>query len=184
MAGTNGTCKDYQPQAPAGSAVLPSRFCAALGVSCRYVLAAIFLMAAVTKITDLHRFEDQVLLHTSLPSWLGTGVVILLPWVELTCGLCLALGYAVREAALLLSLVLLPLFCYSLVHIDEGDCRCYIFPDLLPAPGWWPPIRDLFLLLCSLCLAFPFAGVFVLLRPVRRFGNAAAPSAPPERLAR
>ena len=33
---------------------------------CRYLLAAVFLMAGVTKVTDLRRFEDQVVLQASL----------------------------------------------------------------------------------------------------------------------
>jgi len=136
---------------------------AALHIGSRYLLAAIFLMAAITKITDLQRFEDQVLLHAGVPYWLGLGIVILVPWFEFTCGLCLALGYAVREAALLLSVLLFALSCYSFAHLGEPDCRCYFFPAVLPTSPWWPPIRNGLLLCCAVALT--------LSRPFGRMGS-------------
>src|SRR5438105_3986672 len=70
-----------------------------LPVLCRFVLAAVFLLAGAAKVMDQQAFADQLLLHSSLPSWVGWLTAAWLPWLELTCGLCLALGYAVRESA-------------------------------------------------------------------------------------
>src|SRR5438270_1320942 len=70
-----------------------------LSLVCRYILAAVFLMAAVTKIANLRGFAYQLDLHSGLPEDLSVVIAAVLPWLELTCGLCLALGRAVREAA-------------------------------------------------------------------------------------
>src|SRR5437899_5727999 len=82
----------------------------------RYLLGVVFLMAAVSKIINLHDFENRVLLHSPLPQALAkvmpSGaiplnfsiiriVVAVLPWLELTCGLFLLFGRAVREFALI-----------------------------------------------------------------------------------
>jgi len=120
-----------------------------LQMGCRLVLAAVLMLAAVPKITDLHGFEDQVLLHSGLPPTLARLAIVVLPWYELTCSLCLALGFAVREAALLTAILLGCFVIYSLGHAGESDCGCFLFSTVQGAmQGWWHPLRDLLLLLC------------------------------------
>jgi uncharacterized membrane protein YphA (DoxX/SURF4 family) len=116
---------------------------------CRYLLGAVFLMAAVSKITDLRGFEEHLLEAGYLPGWLASGVARLLPWLELVCGFCLLTGLAAREAALIVS-VLLPLFLSHFALSQQDSCGCLLSP--LPAPGlagWWPALRDVILLLCA-----------------------------------
>jgi putative oxidoreductase len=112
-------------------------------LGCRWLLAAIFLMAALSKITDLAGFEEQVRLHADLPAVLEMIVIAGLPWIELTCGVCLALGYATREA-LLIAIVLLATFLgQSLRQFPERDCGCFLFPEIWPGPpAWWVPVRN------------------------------------------
>jgi putative oxidoreductase len=117
---------------------------------CRYVVAAVFLMAAVTKIADLSRFADEVVLHSGLPYYPAMLVAASLPWLELTCGVCLAVGPAVREAALILSILSLALLCYALTHLGQSDCHCFLFPTRAPELIWWPPVRNALLLMCAL----------------------------------
>src|SRR6266487_2497852 len=79
-----------------------------ISVVCRYLVGAVFLMAGVSKIVSLHEFESQVLLHSNFPHLLAKLisnaplsfciaqlVVVLLPWLELTCGLCLIFKWAI-----------------------------------------------------------------------------------------
>jgi uncharacterized membrane protein YphA (DoxX/SURF4 family) len=115
-------------------------------VACRALLAVVFLAAAVGKITDLERWEDQILLHSDLPALLGQAVVAVLPWLELTCGLCLALGYAVREAAVCVAVMLLAFAGYTLLVPAEHDCGCLIFTGPSPIGRWWHMAGDLALL--------------------------------------
>lgn len=144
----NGTSADCPP--PDSAAKRPVRKTALLAVGCRWVLAVVFLMAAVTKITDLPGFADQLVVHAGLSSALSLGLAYVLPWLELTCGLCLVFGYAVREAALLLTLLLLPLLGYTLARLGDSDCGCFFFPRVVQTvPWWWPPVRNLLLLLGS-----------------------------------
>jgi putative oxidoreductase len=119
------------------------------------VLAVVFLMAGVTKVTDLHGFANEVVLHSGLPYSVSLVVAAGLPWLELVCGACLLAGYAVREAALLLTVLLTMLLVYSLLHRHELDCACFVFPrpDAL-AVWWWTPLRNALLLLCGVCAAW------------------------------
>ncbi len=132
---------------PAAPPPRDRRRAAALRVAGRLLLAAVFLMAAVTKVTDLGRFEEQTVLHAHLPPWAETAVVDTLPWLELVCGAALALGYAPREAALVAGVLLAAFLVHHLVNHAERDCGCFLFPGLVPAElSWWPPVRDALLL--------------------------------------
>jgi uncharacterized membrane protein YphA (DoxX/SURF4 family) len=119
---------------------------------CRWLLAAVFLMAAISKIIDLPDFSNRVVLHSGLPYKPALIVAAVIPWLELTCGLCLALRVATREAAALVATMLIAFLVYALFHLHEDNCQCFLFPSTL-APlnqGWWPPARNLLLLLVSL----------------------------------
>jgi hypothetical protein len=121
---------------------------------CRYLLGATFLAAAVFKVTDLPAFEAQVLRANYLPAPLATGVVSLLPWVELTCGFCLVTGFAAREAALCVCCLLLLFVGHFFLGPDPTGCGCFLSPLPEPtAPDWWPPARNAVLLACSLRVA-------------------------------
>ncbi len=118
--------------------------------ACRAVLAVVFLMAGAAKVTDLPGFADRVVLHTELPQTLAWGVARFLPWLELTCGLCLAVGYAVREAGAILTILLVLFLGYALLHRGEADCGCFVFPRVVPESfAWWPALRNGLLLMCA-----------------------------------
>jgi hypothetical protein len=112
-------------------------------------------MAGVTKLTDLHGFADEVVLHSGLPYSVGQLVAAILPWLELTCAACLLAGYAIREAALLLAILLSLLVAYSFLHLNEPECACFVFPrPHIATLWWWPPLRNALLLLCAVCTAW------------------------------
>jgi uncharacterized membrane protein YphA (DoxX/SURF4 family) len=159
----NGICTNSLPPAPDGKRARLG-WVAVSRLVCRYVLAAVFLMAALSKILDPNEFSAR-LDHSGLPDKITIVVAVILPWLELVCGLCLALGVAVREAATLLSAFLILFLIHSLLRYGEGDCGCFLFPtpesfttpgfptrESFTTPGWWPPARDFLFLLCGLRL--------------------------------
>jgi uncharacterized membrane protein YphA (DoxX/SURF4 family) len=114
----------------------------------------VFLAAAATKLTALPAFEERVVLRVGLPREVTLPTARFLPWLELTCGLCLALGWAVREAALLTGLLLFLFLAYPLHGAGDGDCGCFVVPGMQDAPEWWPAVRNVVLLLCSVRVAW------------------------------
>lgn len=152
----SGSTADCPASSQASEPPPPSRTLQILTICCRYLLAAIFLMAALTKITDLNAFSDRLVLHSGLPYRLAVVVAATLPWLELTCGFCLALGLAVREAAVIISILLLGFLAESLIQPSEADCACWLFPKALePANRWpWSVVRNGVLLICSTWLAW------------------------------
>jgi uncharacterized membrane protein YphA (DoxX/SURF4 family) len=129
-------------------------------------------MAAVSKIINLPRFEAQVL-RSDLPGWLSKSTCIIpgiepitagdrlarliatfLPWLELTCGVCLVFGWAVREAALTAAFLLI-LFIAASVASRTDDCQCFFVPTVLSHWPWWShALRDTAFLLCALIVIF------------------------------
>jgi uncharacterized membrane protein YphA (DoxX/SURF4 family) len=106
-------------------------------------------MAAVTKITSPEEFRQRILDDAHLPLLLARIVIWVLPWLELTCGACLVLGYAVREAALLTCILLVLFTIHFFTNASQADCGCFLTPLATPAVSWLPPLRNLLLLGCS-----------------------------------
>jgi len=137
---------------------------AAVRLTIRYLLGAVFLMAAISKIVSLRDFENQILLHSTLPQALSNIpmslrairiAVLFLPWLELTCGLCLIFGRAVRESAVIVSILLSLFIVLALVSRTNDDCHCFFFPRMISGlPWWWHPARDGVLLIGSIYLVF------------------------------
>jgi uncharacterized membrane protein YphA (DoxX/SURF4 family) len=123
--------------------------------SCRYFSGAVLLMAAVTKITALPQFNDHLLLHSGLPSWLAHAVGLTLPWLELTCGFCLLFRMATREAAALGVLMLSVFTLFLLFHPPETDCGCLLFPQVTPPALFLPTLllRNGLTMVCCLYLS-------------------------------
>jgi uncharacterized membrane protein YphA (DoxX/SURF4 family) len=133
------------------------------------LIGIVFLMAAISKIVNLREFEAQVLLHSGLPQLLAKIIpggdlqmsftlarilAAILPWLELTCGLCLIFGWAVRETGVIVSLLLSLFIAQGIVSRSE-DCHCFFFPTAVSAlPWWWHLIRDSLFLFCSIYLAW------------------------------
>ena len=151
----SGSLADCRPPAVAVDAAPPHRrkwVRPAVSLGCRLVLAAVFLLAGATKVTNLPAFADRILLHSILPAWIGWPVVVWLPWLELTCGMCLVLGRAVREAAALTAILLVLFLVYGFLSRGETDCGCLLFTHEMSSPSWawWPIVRELLLLGCCI----------------------------------
>jgi uncharacterized membrane protein YphA (DoxX/SURF4 family) len=121
---------------------------------CRFILGAIFLMAGASKLIANEKFVQYLIRHSGFDPLLVDAIAAWLPWLELTAGLCLLLGYAIREAAAVLGILLVFFTVYSLAHWGEGACGCFVFPGAVLADSeWWPSSRNLLLLGASAFLA-------------------------------
>jgi len=121
--------------------------------ACLWILAAVFVMSGVSKLVDPGAFRDQLILHAALSPNVALLVAAFLPWLELVCGLSLAVGWSEREAASILTGVLVVLLGYTLTHGGDTDCGCFFFPRVVRAPSWWPATRNILLLACSVAVA-------------------------------
>lgn len=119
------------------------------------LLGFVFILAAISKLTDLLLFLETVRSLKLLPLWGQTVAVWLLPGLELVIGLCLLCRIATREAALIAGCLMvgfLWLSIYSTIIGSNADCGCFkiVVPTVFKLTGWWIVARDvLFLLGCQ-----------------------------------
>ena len=124
----------------------------------RLVVGGYFIYMGVMKILDPVAFLKQIRLYEMLPEsppFFLNGTSIVLPWLEVICGLALIVGVYVRGAGALIAAMLLvftpAIFLRALsIHNTEGtpflqivfDCGCgagevIIWKKLLANTGWF-----------------------------------------------
>jgi putative oxidoreductase len=99
-----------------------------LAVRVQIALGAVFIAAALPKLADPPGFAQAVWNYRLFPAWTVHPAALLVPWLELLCGLCLCLGVWVRAAAawtgaLLLAFVLA--LGVNLARHRAVDCGCF-----------------------------------------------------------
>lgn len=123
---------------------------------CRWVLAVIFLAAAVPKILDPAGFAMDIANYAFLPKVLVNLTAITLPWVEALVALCLLAG-ALREGAVLLTNVMMVLFLVALAQAGlrglDINCGCFGHSGAAE-PVLKALVRDLFFMGWSFPLLF------------------------------
>jgi uncharacterized membrane protein YphA (DoxX/SURF4 family) len=92
------------------------------------VIGAIFAVAALAKLGDLHAFAEQVHNFRLLPLGLENLVAMMLPWVELVAGLALIFGIRARSGAWIAALLMAGFTVGVLLAMARGldiECGCF-----------------------------------------------------------
>ena len=99
-----------------------------LTVRVQIALGAIFVAAALPKITDPPSFAHMIYNYRILPAGLINISALVMPWVELVIGLCLILGVWVRPARWLVTAMLVVFMIAISINLVRGnaiDCGCF-----------------------------------------------------------
>jgi putative oxidoreductase len=99
-----------------------------LTIRVQLALGAIFIIAALPKIADPPSFAHMIYNYRILPAGLINISSLVMPWVELLCGIALVLGVW-RRAALSIITILLVVFLVAIsINLARGnaiDCGCF-----------------------------------------------------------
>jgi uncharacterized membrane protein YphA (DoxX/SURF4 family) len=129
-----------------------------LAVRIPFALGLVFIVAALPKLADPPGFAKAIWLYQLAPSWAVHPAALVLPWLELGCGLALCLGRWVRAAAAWSAILLLTFtlaLAINLARHHPVDCGCFTTAE---APRTqeerlqdmrWAILRDLGLLLLA-----------------------------------
>jgi uncharacterized membrane protein YphA (DoxX/SURF4 family) len=99
-----------------------------LTVRAQIALGAVFVAAALPKLADPPGFAEAIWNYRLAPAWLIHPAALVLPWLELLCGLALCLGLWARAAAAWLGallLVFLAALSINLARHHPVDCGCF-----------------------------------------------------------
>lgn len=94
----------------------------------RLALGLVFISAALPKIADPPGFAKAIWAYELFPPWSLHPLALILPWLELFCGLALCLGMWVQAAALWVGGMLLAFslaLSINLVRHHAVDCGCF-----------------------------------------------------------
>ena len=97
-------------------------------IAARVLLGAAFLLAAVPKIADPPAFAKAIWNYRLAPDGALVPLALILPWLELHCGLSLAFGVWVRPAAAWVSILLTAFLIALGINLYRGhpvDCGCF-----------------------------------------------------------
>lgn len=130
-------------------------------LAARVVVGGVFVWSAWTKIQDPALFLESVLAYDMLPYLPAAVFALVLPMVELTCGIALVFTKWHREAAVLICAMLAAFMVALAQALVRGlDISCGCFADASShgrlAIGY-ALVRDVVLLVPSVWLARPVA---------------------------
>lgn len=133
---------------------------------CRLILGGTFVFASLSKIIDPEDFAFAIYNYRLIPESLINVVAIAMPWVELSAGLAVILGFGTRGAALILT-GLVAIFALSLgISLARGlDIACGCFGSKGGKITVFYLIRDLGLFVIALQVLFYYKGHFSLVSP-------------------
>jgi len=97
-------------------------------VRAQIALGAVFIVAALPKIADPPGFAKAIWNYQLFPAWTIHPSALVLPWLELLCGLCLCLGLWTRAAAAWIAALLLAFtvaLSINLARHHPVDCGCF-----------------------------------------------------------
>jgi len=94
----------------------------------RWIIAGIFLGAAIPKILDPFGFALDISHYQMVPGWAMNPMAITMPWIEAIVGLALLSGFA-AEGGIVLSNLLFVMFLVALGQAWarglDIDCGCF-----------------------------------------------------------
>ena len=99
-----------------------------LTIRVQIALGIIFVVAALPKIVDPPSFAHMVYNYKIVPWSLINPMALLMPWIELLCGLALILGIWTGTARTIvggLLIVFVAAISYNLVRGNAIDCGCF-----------------------------------------------------------
>lgn len=94
----------------------------------RILLAFVFIYAAVLKIADPSDFSQAIANYKILPDSFVNIFAIILPWIEISAGLLLLFGVAVKENSGIISGMLIVFIVAIVVSLVRGlniNCGCF-----------------------------------------------------------
>jgi uncharacterized membrane protein YphA (DoxX/SURF4 family) len=108
----------------------------------RVFVGGFFIYASVSKIPYPAQFAEATANYRLLPYWILNLGAIILPWLELVCGLFLIIGFMSRASAVLIGIMLVMFNIMVLINMYWGapiSCGCY---DTVGEPIGWRKISE------------------------------------------
>lgn len=121
----------------------------------RILLGIIFIYAGFSKIIHPEAFAGIIANYRILPSNLVSFSAVLLPWLEVTAGVSLLIGYGAKGGALIIDILMIVFilaFIANLVRGIDVACGCFSVALMEKTSTYSYLIRDVLLLAAGVSL--------------------------------
>ena len=119
----------------------------------RILLGAVFIFSGITKIVNPLKFAQDILNYQIVSEIISFWIALILPWLELICGIFLITGILIRGSSFLISCMLFIFIFFVLSVLVRGeqiDCGCFGF--ISHKVSWTLLMQDSILFLLSLII--------------------------------
>ena len=118
----------------------------------RFILGIVFILASIEKIPQPELFALNIEAYKIIPLFLVNIAALVIPWVELICGIFLIAGINTRSSSFMLSLLSIIFILLIISALARGlkiDCGCFGSENSSPV-SWIRVLEDIGLLILGI----------------------------------
>ena len=126
-----------------------------LSLVLRVYIGSIFITAAMAKLPYPAEFVEALDAYRIMPYVFVNFAAVVMPWVELICGLFLIMGLMTRAVASIIAMLLVAFTVAVIINLFRGTpISCGCFDTVGEEISWWIIARDVSWVLLTLQIFF------------------------------